>query len=528
MAAEQQSAGLDRLVGIWKRRKWLAILVAVIAFTATASVVMFLPDIYRSTVSVLVESQQVPQDFVKSTVTTVAERRVQTITQSILSRERLDALIKRFGLYQNLQDNLSPEEIVQRMRSDISVEVKSTGQQGGMGSATIAFTISYTAEDPEIAANVANTLASYFIEEDLRSRERQAGGTAEFLRSQLDEIKKKLDVQEVEVSQFKENHMGELPEQRDANLTTLERLNTELMLNSEKQIRVREQKTILERQLTSINSSSNSNSARPDAVAERIAKLSAELSDLRRRYSDKYPDVVSLRQEIARLQGQMADPSAAAAELNGAPDPYLLQLQQSVKTSEAELRVLAAEEANVHKAIAVYQERVENAPRREQQFQELSRDYNTTKEVYASLLKRYEEAKIAESMEHRQKGEQFRVLDAAIPMHTAAAPRRGWLLFLSLALSLGLGAAAVFLIESLDSSFHGLDDLRSFSRIPVLACIPQIVTDADARAARRRVSLVVVSMAVALAGIVASSYVLSHGNQALVAAVAKLAGSSGQ
>ena len=134
-----------------------------------------------------------------------------------------------------------------------------------------------------------------------------------------------------------------------------------------------------------------------DDMAERIAKLSAELSDLRRRYSDKYPDVIALRQEIARLQGHMADPSSVAPELSGAPDPYVLQLQQSVKSADAELRVLAAEEANVHKAIAVYQERVENAPRREQQFQELSRDYNTTQEVYGSLLRRYEEAKIAES-----------------------------------------------------------------------------------------------------------------------------------
>ena len=98
MATEDQNAGLDRLVGMWNRRKWLATLVAVTALTATASIVMFLPDVYRSTVSVLVESQQVPQDFVKSTVTAVAERRVQTITQSILSRERLDAQIKRFGL----------------------------------------------------------------------------------------------------------------------------------------------------------------------------------------------------------------------------------------------------------------------------------------------------------------------------------------------------------------------------------------------------------------------------------------------
>jgi protein tyrosine kinase modulator len=269
---------------------------------------------------------------------------------------------------------------------------------------------------------------------------------------------------------------------------------------------------------------SNYNSARPDALAERIARLSAELSDLRRRYSEKYPDVVYLRQEIARLQGHMADPSAAAAEMNGAPDPYLLQLQQSVKSSEAELRVLAAEEANVHKAIAVYQERVENAPRREQQFQELSRDYNTTSEVYASLLRRYEEAKIAGSMENRQKGEQFRVLDEAIPAHTATAPRRGWLLLVSLAMSLGVAGAAMFVAESFDTSFHALDDLRSFSRVPVLASIPEIVTEADTRAARRRFSLVTMSMVVVLAGIVASSYAVSHDNHELVTFVGKFGG----
>ena len=388
---------------------------------------------------------------------------------------------------------------------------------------TIAFTISYSSDDPDKAATVANTLASFFIEEDLRSRERQAGGTAEFLRSQLDEIKKKLDAQEIEVSQFKESHLGELPEQREANLTTLERLNTELMLNSEKQIRTREQKAILERQLSSADSSS----ARPDAAAEKIARLSAELADLRRRYSDKYPDVIHLKEEIARLQRNITDPVQATAETGGIPDPFVLQLQQSIKSSEAELRVLAAEEANVHKAISVYQERVENAPRREQQFQELSRDYSTTKEVYASLLKRYEEAKIAESMEYRQKGEQFRVLDAAIPMRTATAPRRGWLLFVSLAFALGLGAATIFASELFDHSFHSLDDLRGFSRVPVLACIPQIVTNGDTRSARLRFTRVMVSMAVALTGIIVSSYILSHENHELVAVVAKLGGSSG-
>ena len=186
-------------------------------------------------------------------------------------------------------------------------------------------------------------------------------------------------------------------------------------------------------------------------------------------------------------------------------------------------RTHVAGAAAIHKAIGVYQERVENAPRREQQFQELSRDYNTTKEVYASLLKRYEEAKIAESMEYRQKGEQFRVLDAAIPMRTATAPRRGWLLFVSLAFALGLGIATIFVSEMVDHSFHSLDDLRGFSRVPVLACIPQIVTNEDARAARLRFSRVMISMAVALTGIIVSSYILSHDNHELVAMVARAA-----
>ena len=185
----QQNPGFDRLVGCGTGGDGRRSLVAVTAFTATASIVLFLPDVYRSTVSVLVESQQVPQDFVKSTVTAVAESRVQTITQSILSRERLESLIKRFGLYENLRERSSSEDLVQRMRGDISVEVKRT-EQRGPDSAAIAFTISYSSGDPDTAATVANTLASYFIEEDLRSRERQAGGTAEFLRSQLDEIKR--------------------------------------------------------------------------------------------------------------------------------------------------------------------------------------------------------------------------------------------------------------------------------------------------------------------------------------------------
>src|ERR1041385_2237831 len=316
MAAAKDNIGLDRLVEIWNRRKWLALAVFVILFTMAACISSFLPDAYRSTVTLLVGSQRVPSDFVRSTVTSGVERRVYTIAQAILSRERLDGLIKEFSLYENLKGKFSPEETIERMRRDIFLDVKGYDQRTGSNT-TVSFTISYVGDDARKVASVANTLASYFVEEDLKTRERQAGGTAEFLRSQLDEMKKKLDAQEQEVSRFKERHMGELPEQRDANLTTLERLNTQTLLNSEKQIRLREQKSIIERQL----STSEGGRARPDATADRIAKLSVELADLRRRYSDKYPDVVSLKEEIARLRQRLESPETAGASESDVTDP---------------------------------------------------------------------------------------------------------------------------------------------------------------------------------------------------------------
>ncbi len=234
------------------------------------------------------------------------------------------------------------------MRQDVSVDLKAIDEPGGANT-TIAFTISFTGSDPQTVAAVANTLASYYIDEDLKNRERQAGGTSEFLLSQLDEMKKKLDEQEKLVSRFKEEHIGELPEQRDANLATLERLNTELMLNSEKQIRARESRAVLARQLAA---SPGDAASRPDAAIERVAKLNQELADLRQRYSDKYPDVIRVRQEITRLQRQLAEPGGKGFDTASSADPYTLQLQQAIKSADAESRVIAAEEANLHKAIA--------------------------------------------------------------------------------------------------------------------------------------------------------------------------------
>ncbi len=205
--ADETRKDLDGVLAVWSRRKWLAILAFAAPMVAAASLITFLPNMYRSTATVLVDRQQIPETFVRSTVTSALETRLQTISQEILSRSRLEALISRFGLYPDLRTQVPSEEVIKRMRGDIKLELKGIELKGA-SQATVAFTISYQGSEPGTVSLVTNTLASFYIEENLKARERQATGTAEFLKVQLGETKTRLDDQEQRVSEFKRRHLG--------------------------------------------------------------------------------------------------------------------------------------------------------------------------------------------------------------------------------------------------------------------------------------------------------------------------------
>lgn len=509
-------SGLERALVVWGRRKWLALLAFALAITAAASFVRFLPDLYRASATVLVERPQVPETFVRTAVTGEVETRLNTISQEILSRARLEDLIARFDLYPALRKRTFPEAVVERMRRDIQLEVKRAEQPGGAGTAT-AFTLSYWGRDPHTVARVTNTLASFFVQQNLTLRERQAAGTAEFLKGQLAEMRKKLNEEERRVSEFKMRHTGELPQQVEANLATLERLNAQLRFNNESQIRAMERRDMLARQLAETNVGGHG--PEPDPTAARIAKLNQELVELRTRFTDKYPDVIRMKAEMAALERQRAegkDDGGPDAKTAAPADPVLRRLRESLSEAEAELKGLKAKDQGLREAIAAYERRVENSPRRGQEFQELSRDYETTKELYASLLKRYEDAQLAESLEQGRRGEQFRVLDPAIPPKEPTAPNRARLNLIVLVLSLGIAAGAMALAEQLDTSFHTVDELRAFSKLPVLVSIPRIATESDMSRRRRRFRLAAASAALGLALMVGASYVVAHGNEQLV------------
>ena len=541
------------LLAIWSRRKWLAILTFAGPLAAGVSLTVFLPNIYRSTATIIVDNQQVPEAFVRSTVTSAIEVRLHTISQEVLSRARLEELIERFGLYADLRRRASLEDVIGSMRGDIRLELKSA-QLKGLREATVAFTISYQGSDPETASLVTNTLASFYADENSRVRERQATGTSEFLKVQLDETKKRLDQHEQKVSAFKRRYAGELPQQMDANQGTLDRLHAQLRQNADSETRVAERKASLSSQLAEAESfvtpwTYSAGVVLPPGAplaatpelreATRLAQKKEDLAKLRTQFSDRYPDVVQLAAEIATLERELAAAKARAPKSEASPTttaaptpppppspvvtPYVLRIKEALSEAQTELKILKTEEGRLRTEIAAYQTRVENIPRREQEFRELSRDYDSTRELYGSLLKRHEEAQLAESMEQRQKGEQFRILDPAVPNPQPAAPNRFRLLVMTLAASLGLAVAAVLVAEQIDTSFHEVDELRAFSNVPVLVSIPRIVTRTDVHRKRWRMRLAASAALVSLVVIASLVYFAAKGNERLVLLLARFA-----
>ncbi len=500
-------SGLEVALGVWYRRKWLAAVVFLVPFAAIAGATRTLPDVYESTATVLVEHQQVPERLVGAVAAGELETRLRTISQQIMSRARLNELIARFDLYPQLRQQATPDVVVEAMRRDIDLEFKEVRQPSGQD-ATIAFSLSYRGRDPATVAQVTNALAALYVEENARAREQQTTGATEFLRAQLEDARQQLDQQERMINEFKGRNMSALPEQQAVNLAALERLNGQLRVINDQELKAVERRDDLAKQLAALPAAGG------DGLPARLAKLRQELADLRTRYTDEHPDVARVQAEIADLERQLA-----TARPDGAPrveSPDVHRVKDAIAQVDTELAALKNQEQVVRQTIAAYEARLENTPRLDTELQQLSRDYATAKERYQSLLQRYEDAQLAERLDQRLQGGQFSILDSAVPSQHPVAPHRIRLLLMGLMVSVGAAAGASLLAESRDTSFHAVDDVRAFTGVPILVSIPPIRTVPDIRRRRVRFSLAAFVAMLGAAGVATASAYLARSNDLLV------------
>src|SRR5437660_1259580 len=528
--------GLSGLLEILRRRRMLAVLPFLFVLTAAVSLAVFLPSLWTARSLVLVNRQAIPERYVTPTVQADIEARLLTLSQEILTPERLTQIARQYGLYRNAR---STDDLVDRMRKDIRIELMDQREQRGRESRSFLFTVSYTAANPVVAARVANTLSALYIEENGRQREQAAASTSEFLGTQLRDLRERLQTQERQITAYKEKNLGELPEQKDVNLRTLERLQQQLQLAHENNRRATERRQMLTNALGEIDTtvattapSTAGPSVTPaDTAAARLNLLRQELAMTQTRFSDRYPDVVQLKEQIRVLEAKVeAEKQAAAALPKAVAGPkrvgrdlrvppenaYVASLMTQLDQATVEAKTSAEEIRGINGQIAFYTRRLENTPKHEQELAILTRDYDTSKELFKSLLTKRGEADMASELELRQKGENFRVIEPARLPERPAGPNRFRLLLVGLALALGASGAAVVLAEQVDTSFRRVDEIRSTLPLPVLSAIPRITTEQDRVRTLRQRRWATAAVGFGLVVVAGTSFVIAHDNQGLV------------
>ncbi|HEV8395197.1 MAG TPA: hypothetical protein VGQ37_13030 [Vicinamibacterales bacterium] len=491
-----------RAFAILRRRALLAFGVFAVVLVAAVAVAVALPDLYRASAVVLVE-RQLPESVVRAPVSGELESRLHVIRQEILSRARLTELINRFDLYPDVR-HTDMERAIEQVRRDIAIELTGPEQVSGR-TKTVAFNLSFTGARRETVAEVTNAIAAFYVSQNTQMRSEEAARATQFLKSQIETAKAQMDRDEEQVKSYTSRHVGELPQQVDVNLATLDRLNTQLRINSERQLRTLEQRDRL------FEAPAPVLPPQPPPVSAEDARLRALKRDLAQLdgFPDKHPDVRRLKDAIAALEAETRGVTSGAAAV---PEPSAPRTgdapagrARTVASLDGELQTLKAEETRLRRDISALEQRLEAVPYRQSEFALLSRDHQATREQYESLLKRYEEARVGQNMETENQGERFRVLEAAVPPAGPTAPNRPRLLLMGLFLAGLIAVIAVLGVEQIDTSFHTVDDVRQFTTLPVLAAIPRLQPAAGPQWVR--VAVITASM---LAGVVLVGTLTAH------------------
>jgi polysaccharide chain length determinant protein (PEP-CTERM system associated) len=477
---------------------------------------MTLPKMYEASTLILVEPQSVPANFVREIVSTDVESRITTIRQEILSRTNLEKIIEKFGLFLGQGfENMFMENKVASLRSRIGVTVSQTRRGPN------TFSISFQDLNPETTMKIANGLAALFIDENLKIREAQALGTSDFLDDELETMRKRLQDVEDKLRTYRARYRGEMPEQLESNLRILDNLQQQLnereeRLSDEKN-RIIEIENQIEARKELLSTGSTVQSETNEFLT--LEQLKKQLANLETSYTGRHPDVIRLRAQIANLEAKYKSEALESKDTQGTDasetqtafmtdNTLREQLNQRTETKIA-IKDLADDMVKLKRRINMYQHRVERTPQREEGLIALNRDYNNIKSSYSSLLNRKLEAEIAVNMEKKQKGEQFRIIDAARVPHKPISPDLRRLFLAVLAAGLGLGGGLIFLLDFLNSSLKDPEKFEDDLGVAVL----------DLRLKRLNRVLTAVSILVALCLLAGFAALVFNGVEQTIAAV---------
>ncbi len=515
---------LEDVMIILRRRLPIFVAALFIIIPVGLTFIMLLPRLYVAQGKILVESQQIPEALIKSSVNAYAEERIQTISQRVMTRNRLLEVADKYALFPKELD-LSESERVERMKRSVDIDLISTKSKDRRRiDNTIAFTVAYMDPSPEKAFQVANEFMTLILSEDVRSRTEGAATATEFFKQELRRLGEAIDEVENKIADFKAKNADALPENLDLYRQTVIRSQEDLA-------RVQGSITLAEEELGSLQAQIGTylaGSGGAEGPAQELLRLRTQLAALRADKTESHPDVRAMRQQIASLERQLA-PSGAVQRLRkelaaadqalrdaraitppdealveqrrkesadarqrmsaqisreasaGSADLMMTQLQGRMDMAGSRLAALEDQAAALKKTVAEMQDRIARTPLVERGLATLTRDQLNLTAEYQNLRDKQGTAQLSENLEGDQKSEKFSILESAQRPDSPSSPERGKLLLLVIFGAIGAGLFAAVGAEILFATMRGRRHVTNLAGEPPIAVIPYIRTENEPR-----------------------------------------------
>jgi polysaccharide biosynthesis transport protein len=473
--ARKPPASPQEVFELWHRRKWWIILPAVILPLLIAYIGSRLPKQYESDAVILVNPASISADVVKSSDEEAT--RLEALREEVLNRPQLEAIATELNLFPKARQAGRMEHVADRMEKAIDIDViKALGDRGAIQ----GFRVSYTATDPQVAQAVVSKIAQTFIAENSQIGTAAATDTHEFLSQELAKAKTALDQQEQQLQAFKTAHLGTLPEQETANLTLISQYQSMLQANSEAIDRANQQRVYLESMLNIDNGPKHKTVAAPTQLELQLQAKEDQLTAARQVYTDSYPDVIRLQEEVAALKQQVhAAQSGKTPEYSSAPT-ITQQFQSQLVAIEQEIRSRTQRQAQVEAQMAALQGRVQLLPAVQGQYQVLTRDYQELQQHYQDLLEKQQNSGMAAALQQQGNSADFEVIDPPSLPLTPSGPNL--LIIDSAGVMFGLlvGIVLGVLMDLKDATIHSAEELERYFDMPMIVSLPSLARDSKA------------------------------------------------
>jgi polysaccharide biosynthesis transport protein len=535
------------------RRRGLVLGVFAVALLSTLLIALLTPSVYQSSATILIEQQEIPQDFVRSTITSFADQRIQMISQRVMTSQNLAGIIERNDLYAKDRQRKPREIVIERMRDDVRLKMISADvidpRSGSPVRATIAFNLSYRNSNSDLAYKVASELTSLYLNENLSARAKQTQQALAFLEDEGKRLQVEIASLEGKIAEFKQKNQSQLPQLTQLNQGGVERTAGEIREVANRISSLEQQELLLRAQLAQISPTApvfSDTGQRVLTPEDRLKALKAQLAGLKARYGAQHPDVLSTQMQVQALEKLVdadADGNELVRQLDDArtklaaararysaehpdvrmlatlvdsleqtmrespqvpkergsvakPDnPVYLQVKAQLDTLQVEKVQLDAERRYLRTRLDDFERRVSQSPEIERQYITLTRDYETAYRKYQDVRAKQLEAQASQNLETERKGERFTLIEPPLPSEAPVSPQRGLIIVLGtllsalLALGAGVGAGAM------DGRVRGPGDLQRLLEVPPLALLPRIVTPEERSRARRRAVWIVAGVA---------------------------------